>query len=82
LVEIEGVWHVFNIFSKTDYQVADYIEETRCKGASRRLSRMLDFSKLSQASRLVLIHEQAYPFLTFLCEKFYAKSLTFFTAGL
>ena len=59
LVEIEGVWHVFDIVSKTDYQVADYIEETRCKGASRRLSRMLDFSKLSEESRLVLIHERA-----------------------
>ena len=67
LVEIEGVWHpplhrgwhVFDIVSKTDYQVADYIEETRCKGASRRLSSKLDFSKLSEASRLVLIHERA-----------------------
>lgn len=59
LVEIEGIWHVFDIVSKTDYQVADYIEETRCKGASRRLSRVLDFSKLSEASRLVLIHERA-----------------------
>jgi len=52
-------WHVFDIVSKTDYQVADYIEETRCKGASRRLSRMLDFSKLSAESRLVLIHARA-----------------------
>jgi hypothetical protein len=68
LVEIEGVWHppekrrgwhIFDIVSKTDYQVADYIEETRCKGASRRLSRMLDFSKLGEESRLVLIHERA-----------------------
>jgi hypothetical protein len=52
-------WHIFDIVSKTDYQVADYIEETRCKGASRRLSRMLDFSKLGEESRLVLIHERA-----------------------
>lgn len=59
LVEIDGVWHVFDIVSKADYHVADYIEETRCKGASRRLSNKLDFSKLSQESRLVLIHEHA-----------------------
>lgn len=59
LVEINGIWHVFDIVSKADYHVADYIEETRCKGASRRLSSKLDFSKLSQESRLVLIHEQA-----------------------
>jgi hypothetical protein len=59
LVEIEGVWHVFDIVSKADYHVADYVEETCSKGASRRLSRVLDFSKLGQQSRLVLIHERA-----------------------
>jgi hypothetical protein len=59
LVEIEGLWHVFDIVSKADYHVADYVEESRCKGASRRLCSKLDFSKLSQESRLVLIHERA-----------------------
>jgi hypothetical protein len=59
LIEIEGIWHIFDIVSKADYRVADYVEETRKKGASRRLSRVLDFSKLSPGSRLVLIHEQA-----------------------
>jgi hypothetical protein len=59
LVEIEGVWHVFDIVSKADYHVADYIEETRIKGASRRLSSKLDFSKLTEESRLVMIHAQA-----------------------
>ena len=33
LVEFEGIWHIFDIVSKTDYSVADYVEETRCKGA-------------------------------------------------
>jgi hypothetical protein len=59
LVEIEGVWHVFDIVSKADYHVADYVEETRCKGASRQLSSKLDFSKLCKDSRLILIHERA-----------------------
>lgn len=59
LVKIDGIWHVFDIISKSDYHVADFIEETHCKGASRRLSSKLDFSKLSHKSRLVLIHEQA-----------------------
>lgn len=59
LIEVDGVWHIFDIVSKMDYRVADYIEETCIKGASRRLSSKLDFSKLSQDSRLVLIHEQA-----------------------
>jgi hypothetical protein len=59
LVEVEGVWHVFDIVSKADYHVADYVEETHSKGASRRLSSKLDFSKLGPESRLVLIHERA-----------------------
>jgi hypothetical protein len=59
LVEMEGRWHIFDIVSKADYAVADYVEETRCKGASRRLACQVDFSKLTANSRLVLIHEQA-----------------------
>jgi hypothetical protein len=59
LVEINGTWHVFDIVSKADYHVADYVVETQHKGASRRLSSRLDFAKLSEDSRLVLIHEQA-----------------------
>lgn len=59
LIEFEGVWHIFDIVSKTDYRAVDYVEETRSKGASRRLSSKLNFSKLSPASRLVLLHEQA-----------------------
>ena len=74
LIEIEDVWHIFDIVSKADYRVADYVEETRCKGASRWLSIKLDFSKLSEGSRLVLIHAQAiienyneYPLPLFVC---------------
>jgi hypothetical protein len=59
LVELEGVWHIFDIVSKSDYRAADYVEETGVKGASRRLSSKLDFAKLSTTSRLIIIHEQA-----------------------
>jgi hypothetical protein len=59
LIDIDGIWHIFDIVSKADYSVADYVEETRAKGASRRLSSKLAFSKLSESSLLILIHEQA-----------------------
>jgi hypothetical protein len=60
LVEIEGVWHIFDIVGEEHYPYpADYVEETRLKGASRRLSRNLDFSKLSPEGRLVLVHRKA-----------------------
>lgn len=39
--------------------VADYIEETRRMGASRKVSETLDFSQLTKASRLILVHPRA-----------------------
>ena len=60
LVEIEGVWQIFDIVGEEHYPYpADYVEETRLKGASRRLSRNLDFSKISPQSHLVLVHRKA-----------------------
>jgi len=60
LIDVEGVWHVFDIVGKKYYpNVADYIEETRRMGASRRLPSNLDFSKLGPESRLVLVHQKA-----------------------
>jgi len=59
LVEWNGVYHIFDVVGKKDYKVADFIEEVRMAGASRRLSPTLDFSLLSPDSRLYLIHEQA-----------------------
>ena len=60
LIEINDVWHVFDIVGRKFYPyVADMVEEVRRKGASRRLPRTLDFSKLSPESCLVLIHAKA-----------------------
>ncbi|MBL7164507.1 MAG: hypothetical protein ISS57_18125 [Anaerolineales bacterium] len=60
LVEVGGVWHIFDIVGREHYpHVADIVEEIRCKGASRRLAGNLDFSRLTPESRLVLIHARA-----------------------
>ncbi len=39
--------------------VADFIEEVRSMGASRRLPSTLDFARLSPRSRLILVHDRA-----------------------
>ncbi len=60
LVDVDGVWHIFDVVGQEYYPYpADYIEETRRKGASRRLPANLDFAKLSPESRLLLIHQKA-----------------------
>jgi hypothetical protein len=60
LIDFNDTWHVFDVVGKGHYPyVADYVEETRRKGASRRLPRHLDFSKLTPDSHIVLIHEKA-----------------------
>jgi hypothetical protein len=60
LIEFNGIWHVFDIVGREHYpHVADFVEETHRKGASRRLPRNLDFSKLTPDSRLILIHARA-----------------------
>ncbi len=58
----DDVWHVLDwIGSQIHYpNVADFVEEVRRFGASRRLPRNLDFSRLSAESQLVLIHSRAY----------------------
>ena len=60
LIEVGGVWHIFDIVGQEHYpHVADIIEEIRRKGASRRVASNLDFSKLTPGSCLVLIHARA-----------------------
>ena len=60
LIEIEGVTHVFDVVGQEYYPYpADFVEETRQLGASRRLSANLDFEKLGPGSCLVLIHAKA-----------------------
>ena len=61
LIEIGGIWHVFDIVGEKYYPyVADFIEEGRRMGISRRLPQNLDFEKLDPVqSRLVLLHRKA-----------------------
>ena len=55
------VWDVWDIVGGDSYpNVADFIEEVRRFGVSRRLPKTLDFSKLTAASRLVLLHGRAH----------------------
>jgi hypothetical protein len=53
--------YVLDVIGQSNYpNVADFIEETRRYGVSRRISRNSDFSLLDENSRLVLIHERAW----------------------
>lgn len=61
LVEVDGVTHVVDWVGSGFYEnAADYVEEARRFGASRRLPRTLDFSRLTTRSRLLLIHARAH----------------------
>jgi hypothetical protein len=60
LIEKEGVWHVFDVVGQESYpNVCDVVEEARYLGVSRRCE-LLDYSRLTLDSRLVLIHQRAY----------------------
>ncbi len=61
LVERDGVWHILDWVGSESYpNVADYVEETRRAGLSRRLAKTLDFSKLTEQSRILLVHARAH----------------------
>lgn len=56
----EGPADVLDIVGRKNYpHVADFVEEARRKGVSRRLPANLDFSRLGKGSRLILLHEEA-----------------------
>lgn len=56
-----GVWNVVDWVGSKHYpNVQDFIEETYVLGASRRLPKTLDFSKITSRSRLILIHGKAF----------------------
>lgn len=60
LIEFDGVFHIFDVVGSDDYpSPADILEEIMAKGASRKVSPMLDFSKLTTRSRLILLHRKA-----------------------
>lgn len=59
-VEIGGVTHLVDHVGSAFYpNVADFIEEARRAGVSRRLPQSLDYSALTEHSQLILTHEKA-----------------------
>ncbi len=61
LIERDGVTHVVDWIGHSHYpNVADFVEEARRFGASRRVPRTLDFARLTRDSRLLLIHAHAH----------------------
>jgi hypothetical protein len=61
LVEMNGVWHVFDWVGESHYpNAADFLEEAIRLGLSRRISKQEDFSKLTAESRLILVHPKAF----------------------
>ncbi len=60
LIEIGGVTHVVDWVGSRYYpNVLDVITEVGALGVSRRLPQTLDFSRLTSASRLLLVHARA-----------------------
>lgn len=61
LFEKDGGWHVLIWVGAEFYpNVWDFIEEVRVAGASRRVPENMDFSKLSDRSRMFFVHATAW----------------------
>jgi hypothetical protein len=61
LIERKGVWHILDWVGSTHYaNPADFVEEVRRYGMSRRLAQTLEFKKLTPQSRILLAHSRAY----------------------
>lgn len=61
LMERNGVWHVVDWVGSTHYpNTADFVEEVRNFGLSRRLPQTLDFKRLTKESRILLVHSRAW----------------------
>lgn len=59
--DLNGTTHVLDWIGSEHYpNVADFIEETRAMGVSRRLPKSLEYEKLTRESRLLVIHSRAY----------------------
>ena len=57
LIERDGVVHVLDWVGKQHYpNCADFLEEGRRLGFSRRISKTLDLSRLSAESRILIVH--------------------------
>lgn len=59
--DASGTTHVIDWIGSDNYpNVADFIEETRHYGVSRRVAKTLDFAKLGPGSRLFAAHSRAW----------------------
>lgn len=57
----DGVYHVFDHVGANNYpNAADVLAEGANIGFSRKIPRTVDFSKLTSASRLILIHDRGF----------------------
>lgn len=55
------ITHVYDLVGEDSYpNVADFVEEVRKLGVSRRISRTVEFEKLTPQSRLILLHRRAW----------------------
>ena len=65
LVERDGVWHILDWIGSEHYpNVADFLEEVRRFGLSRRLAKTVDFSKLTERSKILVGFVHGTPFMT------------------
>lgn len=62
MVVASGVHHVLDMIGQRHYPTAwQFVEECRCLGMSRRVSRRLPLEKLDYRSRVLLCHPTAFP---------------------
>ncbi len=61
LIARQGITHIVDWVGSKHYpNVADYLEEVRRFGLSRRLAKTLDFSRLTKQTRILLVHARAW----------------------
>jgi len=60
-IEIEGVTHLIDHVGNQYYpNVADFFEEVRHMGLSRRIPSNFNFEKITESSRILLVHDRAF----------------------
>jgi hypothetical protein len=60
LIDCHGITHVYDIVGREHYPtVAEFVDEVRRMGVSRRIAQNTDFARLTADSRLFLLHEHA-----------------------
>lgn len=60
MVNVGGVNHILDWVGETHYpNVADFVEEAKAVGLSRRMPSTLPFGSLTEESRLLLVHRKA-----------------------